>query len=70
MSWRNNAACVNTKLDVFFDKNSIPLALSICQTCKVARACLKDATINERIRIGIRGGMTPKERQVWAKNVV
>lgn len=70
MSWRNNAACANTKLEVFFDKDSIPLALSICETCKVVQACRKDAVENERIRIGIRGGMTPRQRQVWAKNAV
>lgn len=74
--WMAEASCRNMSVDLFFPQrgaDSIYGALRMtCFACKVRLACLDDALVYEaapggHLRFGLRGGMTPKEREVEAR---
>jgi WhiB family redox-sensing transcriptional regulator len=68
-SWRDNAACKGVDVEVFFLSRDEPskaaermkAARAYCDVCVVQQRCLNYA-INNSIRDGIYGGMTPKQR--------
>lgn len=69
-SWRENANCKGVPTSVFFSglgtspasqKKRIP-ALECCNACKVRKECLEFA-VNNDIKHGIYGGLTPTERK-------
>jgi WhiB family redox-sensing transcriptional regulator len=66
MRWRTEAACRDKGVEVFFAKRTSPegrQAVAICDTCPVRAECLADCLAGERIRLGIRGGLGPYERE-------
>lgn len=70
MTWRDNANCKNTGVELFFSKRTSPEgaeAVEICKTCPVKQECLDDCLKTERIRLGIRGGLGPYERDEYVK---
>ncbi len=73
MSWREEASCKNTNVNLFFARyNSLETlqALAICKKCPVSLNCLQDVIHIEKIRTGIRGGLTPRERQMLVNNAI
>lgn len=62
--WRNQAACNGVPTRLFFaEKGSgVAEAKIICKACPVRTDCLETALRN-RERIGVWGGLTPKERR-------
>jgi hypothetical protein len=70
MSWRRRAACRNYGVEVFFAKRTSPegrQAVNLCADCPVREECLADCLAVEKIRLGIRGGLGPYERDELAK---
>lgn len=70
MTWRADAACRDVGVEPFFAKRTSPEgreAIRICEDCPVRQECLADCLKTERIRIGIRGGLGPQERDQHAK---
>lgn len=70
MSWRDRAACRNQGISIFFAKRTSAAgreAVAICAGCPVRERCLADAISTEKIRLGIRGGMGPYERDEHVK---
>lgn len=61
--WRDEAICATTDPDLFHPDKGGPTkdALAICAECPVAAACLADA-LRFAKQIGIRGGMTARDR--------
>jgi hypothetical protein len=60
VSWREQAACLNTlKVEVFFDRDPT-IALEVCRRCPVKMACREDADATETPNSthGVRGGET------------
>ena len=75
MSWWESAACQGMPLELFFgsDRQGMrPVAPPVCWACPVQQQCLEAAIAEEagqprRLpRHGIRGGLTPCERGVYA----
>lgn len=70
MSWREEAACAGKPLWLMFPsfKEDVPEAVAVCKKCRVRGECL-DAALEEEgsagapYRFGIRGGLTPEERE-------
>lgn len=65
--WLERRACNTAPPAMFFGKN-VRLARQICDTCPVRMSCLADAHTQERelpakACFGIRGGLTPEERE-------
>jgi WhiB family redox-sensing transcriptional regulator len=66
--WRRRAACAAPGVDpeLFFpapgQHGKAARATRVCARCPVRTACLADA-LATRDEYGIRGGLTPKERQ-------
>ena len=62
--WREQAACRDTDLDVFFPERgeSAGPARQVCARCPVRQPCL-DYAISNRIAYGIWGGLTGRERR-------
>ena len=46
---------------LFFDPETVDIALSYCQRCEVRSECLTDALMHGEL--GVRGGLTEKERE-------
>lgn len=72
--WRTSAACraEGVNPDAMFPDNNtagIAIAKSICRTCPVWRACLRDAIHTGDNQHGIRGGLRPDERRAVAKEL-
>jgi WhiB family transcriptional regulator, redox-sensing transcriptional regulator len=69
MEWILEANCGNANTDLFFSKykKEQDMAKSICQSCKVSLDCLKFA-INNQCDDGIFGGLTAKERSIYASS--
>jgi WhiB family redox-sensing transcriptional regulator len=67
MEWMFSANCDKTTQDLFFSKykKEQDMAKEICNKCDVSLDCLKFAIDNE-CTSGIYGGLTPKEREVYA----
>lgn len=74
--WRDDASCKGQDLSIFFIENedgsisrkNIKKAKSICLKCLVQVKCLSYA-LNEDIRYGIWGGITPRERSSLIKSI-
>lgn len=75
-AWRDDASCKGEDLSIFFIENedgsisrkNIKKAKSICLQCLVKIKCLNYA-LNEDIRYGIWGGITPRERSSLIKAI-
>lgn len=70
MSWRSRAACRTTGVEIFFAKRTSPegrRAVEVCAGCPVREACLAECVATEKIRLGIRGGLGPYERDEWVR---
>jgi len=70
MDWRQKAACRGEGVELWFSKRTSPegktavaAAIAICQRCPVREQCLADCLAVERVRIGIRGGLEPYQRE-------
>jgi hypothetical protein len=69
--WRARAACIGQG-DAMFpdsDKTRIEDARNICAGCPVSTACLRDAINTGDNKWGVRGGLTPEERQSLKKEI-
>lgn len=79
--WRDEANCLSSDPAIFFPETPhgglvtriYAVARAICSECDVREECL-DAAMREEIggqgwRAGMRGGMTPSERDQHAKKV-
>ena len=66
-NWRDDALCPQTDPDAFFPEKGggTRAAKRICAMCKVKTQCAIFAVDND-IREGIWGGMTLRERRLWA----
>ncbi len=64
IDWRERALCAKTDPDAFFPDmgRSATLPKWICARCPVREPCLKDAIANNEL-VGIRGGLSAKERR-------
>ena len=61
--WAERAACLNRDPDELFVRGTAQnRAKMICAPCPVRRECLAEA-LDNRISIGIWGGMTERERR-------
>lgn len=69
--WRDDAACKEIGVDIFFADtehkskqqiNSTQIAKQICSKCKTQAVCLSYA-LNNEIEYGIWGGFTGRERK-------
>ena len=61
--WRTDALCAEVGGTIFFPPKgaSANPARSICNRCAVVSECLTDALRDDR-QVGIRGGLTERER--------
>ncbi len=64
--WRKLGKCRGTDPNLFFPQKGegIDKAKAICEGCSVSDHCLEDA-LGEDIQIGVRGGMSEKERSAF-----
>jgi WhiB family redox-sensing transcriptional regulator len=68
VDWRRRASCARPGIDpeLFFpfpgEHGKAARAKRICARCPARRVCLADAMAT-RDEFGVRGGLTPKERQ-------
>ncbi|MEU2789082.1 WhiB family transcriptional regulator [Streptomyces sp. NPDC007100] len=71
--WRDEAICAQTAPDIFtpesYGSSEVHQAKKICAGCPVRRPCLAAALAEEhgvyhKLRAGVRGGTTPRQR--WA----
>lgn len=67
-TWVDVAACRDTDTAVFFPPQgaraeTVRAALAVCARCPVTRDCLVDALAHGDWQIGIRGGLTARERR-------
>lgn len=66
MSWRDHAACTNSGVDFFTNKQSVVAEQkALCSRCPVQVQCLDFAVRNGEE--GTWGGMTDKERKEFAR---
>jgi hypothetical protein len=67
-SWRRSAACRVSELNWFpEDEVGVAACVSVCEACPVRHDCLTAAlaeTSRSYDEVGVRGGLTPKERRV------
>lgn len=67
--WRDDAACITSPGDLWFPSPAWATdeAVHVCWSCPVRRRCLDEALVEERdagrLRFGVRGGMTPEQRE-------
>ena len=66
--WREEALCRQTDAEVFFPEagGSAKPAKAICGRCPVREDCLAWA-LHVRLRVGIAGGLSPRERAAILK---
>lgn len=64
ISWRDNAACKRTDVNLFMskEKGAVKEALALCAGCLVVKDCLNFAMTNN-ITHGIWGGKTERQRK-------
>lgn len=66
MTWHDHAACRGMDLAIFFPRigENATTAKAVCAGCPVREDCLHDALATEvkTKRFGIRGGLSPVER--------
>lgn len=65
--WRDEAACVGITPEIFFMPSTERDSIKVCNGCTVKTMCLADAMTTERaesdrLRYGVYGGHTAKER--------
>ena len=61
LDWQQDASCLTTDPEVFFNPETVQLAKSICEDCPVKQLCLQHAFEIEASE-GVFGGFTAKER--------
>lgn len=59
--WYQEAACIDTDPDIFFDSQRYGDAKKVCAGCPVREVCLEHAIENEPF--GVWGGKTPEGRR-------
>jgi len=65
--WREQANCIGHDTNIFFAEKgdagiqAMQLAKELCNPCPVRQQCLEYA-LKHSIRVGIYGGMAPKQR--------
>jgi len=69
--WREQANCRGEDINIFFlelgeTTPQLKKALAICNACKVKQDCL-DYALDNSIKTGIYGGMSPKQRFKYKK---
>jgi WhiB family redox-sensing transcriptional regulator len=69
--WTADALCLGSDVELFFPeqyrtKEDIEQAKAVCLDCPVRLTCLEYA-VDNRIKEGVWGGMTRRERQAWNK---
>lgn len=75
MDWVNRAACAGVDPDLFFPekgdaaRSTSAAAKRVCAGCVVRSLCLQHALEN-RIKVGIWGGLSPKERRLLVRSEV
>lgn len=66
LEWIKEGACLPFSPEMFLpepdDKDAEKLAKIVCESCVVKSECLSYA-LDNRIKVGIYGGTTPKERR-------
>lgn len=71
--WRDDAACLSPSPPGYDPWFPVPAsatkeALYVCRLCPVQKRCLDEALAEERdagrLRYGVRGGMTPEQREL------
>lgn len=79
--WRDSANCLDSDPAIFFPEaphggavtRIYQAARAVCAECEVVEECLHTAMLEERNcqtwRSGMRGGMTPSERDRYARRV-
>lgn len=70
MNWKERAACRGVGVDLFFARRTSPEgreAVTYCEACPVRDECLDDCLATEKIRLGIRGGLGPYERDDYVR---
>jgi hypothetical protein len=61
MSWKEEAACKDMDIEIFFERRHLLLARSTCAGCPVRELCLEDALYTGSV--GVWGGLTVDERK-------
>lgn len=74
IDWRDSAICKGTDQTIWFpdaedSRIAYQKARAICSKCPVRQECLDDAIATDELTHGFRGGMKPKERQRYARNL-
>jgi WhiB family redox-sensing transcriptional regulator len=66
--WVLSAACAGTDPELFFPGRGQPNrdAKQVCASCSVRAECLEDA-LERRDFVGVRGGLSPRERYAVAR---
>jgi len=71
--WKNDAACRGMDTNLFFpdednptDYRKFAIARKVCAACPVSSQCL-DYAITLNIEIGMFGGMSRKQRRIYAR---
>ena len=75
-SWRKDSACIGKPASLFYPTDDVEIdsrlsnkvAKGICATCPVKAQCLRWA-LDHRENYGIWGGLDPKERRAYAKEM-
>jgi WhiB family redox-sensing transcriptional regulator len=70
--WRASAACVGLDTEIFYPEPSTPEnkadPKAVCARCVVRLECLLDALVTNE-GLGIRGGLTARERRTMARRL-
>lgn len=76
MSWRESAACRGLDIELFFPEDTgshykYTNGIEVCNKCTVKDECLIDALSTEisTNMFGLRGGLTPRYRQINRANL-
>jgi len=71
--WVNDAACRGRSDIDFFPEvgynGKAPIAVAVCNTCKVKKDCVEFA-IENRIEHGIWGGLSPQQRKRYRRTQI
>lgn len=70
VTWRHSAACRGMDPALFYPDKGVGhrIAKRTCAACPVRRECLQDALETDETRHGLRGGLTPRQRQALARS--
>lgn len=68
--WSDRARCRGMDPEVFFGRNltEARTAIRTCDRCDVRQQCLEYA-VNERIEIGVWGGLTERQRRAYIRQL-